>query len=171
MSRWTESEFQRVAMNTKLANRTVLACMDVLVDGMSNIDAAAKHKMDPPQISRGIGVLNDKRKKMVMDAQVLEHDDVILKYAAEQAAKNLLGPGLAIGDAVPGKVYEGPVAVITPGFMVQKVGRGGVMHDLGNFEKVPAINIPLVISYPKDGGRAVVTLAGLANEVVRNVSR
>jgi hypothetical protein len=171
MSRWTESEFQRVAMGTKLSGRTLAACSSVLVDGMSGIDAAAQHKMTTPQISRGIGVLRDQREQIVTDAKVLRLDDVILKYAAEKAAKNLLGPGLAIGDALPGKAYEGPMIVNTPGFMVQKVGRGGVMHDLGKFEQMPVINIPLVIAYPKDGGKAVVTLVGLANEQVRDISR
>lgn len=51
---WTEDEFQRVANTTRLSNRTLAACHDVLVGGVPSVDAATRHGVVPPQVSRGL---------------------------------------------------------------------------------------------------------------------
>lgn len=156
MSLWTESEFQRVALTTKLSERTLAACRDVLIEGASGIDAAATHKMFPAQISRAIGVLRDKQASMIESAKTMNEGAHLLKFTAAQAAKKIVGPGLAINDAELGKIYVGQVIVITHGFVVQKVGQSGVMHDLGNLEKMPPLNVSLTITYPKYSDKASV---------------
>lgn len=157
MNPWTEAEFQRVAIRTRLSDRTLAACKEVLVDGISGIDAAAKHKTFPAQISRAIGVLREKQAGMLESAQALQSGEELLKLTAAQVAKNILGHDLFVKDAVPGQTYEGPVIVNTHGFAVQKVGRSGVLHDLGKLLNAPPINVSLSIAYPARGGKAVVT--------------
>lgn len=54
---WTEDEFKRVAATTQLSSRTLAACHDVLVGGVSIGDAAARHGLITPQVSRGIKII------------------------------------------------------------------------------------------------------------------
>jgi hypothetical protein len=54
---WTEDEFKRVAATTQLSSRTLAACHDVLVGGVSIGDAAARHNLITPQVSRGIKII------------------------------------------------------------------------------------------------------------------
>lgn len=154
---WTEADFQRVAHNTKLGERTKEACRSVLVDGVSGVDAAAKHKVFAAQISRGLATLRERKQKMVQSAVSLQENTALLRFTAGQVAKAMFGEGLVVEDAQPGKQYEGPVVVNSHGFVVQKVGRSGVVHDLGNLDKLPVLNSPLTISYPKGSGQATVT--------------
>lgn len=175
MSLWTEPEFQRIALGTKLmerrSERTLAACREVLVEGVSGVDAAARHKMFPAQISRALGVLRDKQADMVKSAEALKSDGALLKFTAAQVAKSMVGDGLVIEDAEPGKAYEGPVIVNTHGFVVQKVGRGGVIHDLGKLERMPPLNVSLSIVYLKNDEKAVVTEKSLANEQGKDLGR
>ncbi len=54
---WTEDEFKRVAATTQLSSRTLAACHDALVCGVSIGDAAARHGLITPQVSRGLKIL------------------------------------------------------------------------------------------------------------------
>lgn len=153
---WSPEDFQRVAVSTKLSARTLAACRDVLVDGKSGVDAAAEHGMPPPQISRGLKILRDRQEEMIKSAKYLTQDTNLLKFTAEQVAKNIIGDEFEIEDAQPGKRYEGMPVVNTHGFFVQRVGRSGVIHDVGKLDQVPAMNSRVRIEYPKDGGLAKV---------------
>lgn len=171
MSLWTDPEFQRSALGTRLSDRTLAACRAVLVDGLSGVEAAAAHKMFPAQISRALGVLRDKQAEMINSAKTRKDDGALLKFTAEQIAKGMVGDGLEIVDAKPGKTYEGPVIVNTHGFLVQKVGRRGVIHDLGEFDKMPPANVPLSITYPAGKGKAHVNEMSTAPERGKDVER
>lgn len=162
MSLWAESEFQRVALSTKLSERTLAACHDVLVDGLSGVDAAARHKMFPAQISRSIGKLKDMQLSMVETAEAVLDEVTLLKYTAHQVAKTLMGEA-AVMDAQPGQSYDGWILASTPGFLIQKVGRVGVVHDLGNIEEMPKPNSATVISYPENGMKAVLSDSALVD--------
>ena len=162
MSLWPEVEFQRVALSTKLSERTLAACHDVLVDGMSGVDAAARNKMFPAQISRAVGTLRDKQLSMVELAETLKDEGALLKFTAHQVAKTLMGEA-AVLDAIPGQSYDGWIVASTPGFLIQKVGRCAVVHDLGNFEEIPKPNSATVISYPDNGMKAVLSESALVD--------
>lgn len=60
---WTEDEFQRVATKTTLPNRTLMACKDILVGGISSTVAAKQHSVLPPEISRGLKSLRNKKRE------------------------------------------------------------------------------------------------------------
>ena len=162
MSLWPAVEFQRVALSTKLSERTLAACRDVLVDGMSGVDAAARHKMFPAQISRSIGKLRDMQLSMAEIAEAVFDEGTLLKFTAHQVAKTLMGEA-AVLDALPGQSYDGWIVASTPGFLIQRIGRVAVVHDLGNFEEIPKPNNATVISYPDNGMKAVLSESALVD--------
>lgn len=170
MSLWPDTEFQRVGKSTKLSARTLAACRDVLVEGMPGVDVAAQHAIKPAQISRALGVLRDRRDEISKSAELLKSETEVLKTTAAQVAKNIAGDGLVIVDAQAGQVYEGKMIVNTHGFMVQQIGRTGIMHDLGNLEKMPTLNTLLTIAYPASGGKALVR-EDLGSEQARGLGR
>ena len=51
---WAEADFQRATVNTKISNRTVAACRDVLVDNASIGAAAITHQILPGQIYKAL---------------------------------------------------------------------------------------------------------------------
>lgn len=157
MTPWTLAELDRYAFGIKLSERSLAACKDVLVEGLSGVEAAARHKMFSAQISRSIGILEKNKARMLESAETLKDESALLKYTAAQVAKNMVGAGLKIEDAEPGNSYEGPIIVATHGFVVQKVGRGATMHDLGTLSRLPEPNTPVVITYPINGDKAIVT--------------
>lgn len=147
MSLWTEEEFQRAALQTRLKDSTKAACRMVLVQGVKGGEAAAEHKIFQSQLSRGLALLKEKQSEMSQSAQALQSAETLGKMTAIQIARNLLGVGLGVDDAEPGNSYEGPVIVNNSGFLIQKVGRSGVAHDLGKLDKNPPLNVPIVIQY------------------------
>lgn len=155
-SLWPEAEFQRVAISTKLSERTLAACRDVLVHGVAGIDSASTHGLKSSAISRGLGVLRDRREEISKSAGVFLNEGLLLRFAAAEAAKQFAGDGLTIVDAHPGFKYEGKIVAATHGFAVQQQGRFGIMHDLGNLDRIPTINTLLTIDYPIDGSKASV---------------
>lgn len=157
MSLWTEEEFQRIAGTTKLSARTLLGCHDVLVDGMAGVDVAALHGLFPAQISRGIAGLREKQAKLEEIEQVKLQAKEAEKSFAVEAARVAVGKNLKVEDAEPGWSYEGAGIVQVGGFLVQKVGRIGVVHDLGKLQLVPKMNVSVTIEYPHDGKLAVVS--------------
>lgn len=58
---WSDTEFRRVAAKTKLSNRTLKACREVLVLGTSPQAAAAKVQVSQAQVSLGLGLLRHNR--------------------------------------------------------------------------------------------------------------
>lgn len=157
MSLWTEEEFQRIAGATKLSARTLLGCHDVLVDGVAGVDAAALHGLFPAQISRGISGLREKQVKLEEIEQVKLQAKGVAKSFAVGEARLVVGKDLKIEDAVPGGDYFGPGIVQVSGFFVQRVGKIGVVHDLGKLQQVPKLDVRLEINYPKNGGLAIVS--------------
>lgn len=53
-SAWTEADFLRATVNTKISKRTVAACRDVLVDNASIGAAAITHQILPGQICKAL---------------------------------------------------------------------------------------------------------------------
>lgn len=168
MAIWTKDEFHRVAAKTELSKRTLAACLDVLVNGMTGGEAAALHDMKAPQISRGLGTLRERQQELKAEAELLMGEGELLKSKnkayVSQLAKNIVGDGLTISDAEPGKVYEGRAIVDEHGLVVQQVGRVGVVHDHRNLESIPVLGSMLTIAYSKDGGRASVVNGALSAE-------
>jgi hypothetical protein len=159
MSLWSETEFQRIAAGTKLSERTLEACHDVLVDGVPGADVARKRNLLHAHISRSINSLRGKQMEMVDSATALVSDTTVLfKFAVLQMAKQTVGAGFDVRDASPGHTYEGPVVVNSHGFLVQRIGPTGVLHDIGALERLPSANSVLRITYPYDGvGKASVS--------------
>jgi len=155
MERWTEDEFRRVALNTRISKRTLDACKDVLVDGLSGVAAADKHKMFAPQISRAITTLREKQAEMMEFASVSKDADEMRQYVATEVARTLYGQDFQCALAQPGQAYEGPLVVQSTGYLVQKVGRIGILHDQVRFSNdPPPLHTDLRIAYDKNGGLA-----------------
>ncbi|KRH79553.1 hypothetical protein FERRO_06210 [Ferrovum sp. JA12] len=57
---WTEADFQRAIVNTKISIRTVAACRDVLVDNASIGAAAITHQILPGQIYKALPELRER---------------------------------------------------------------------------------------------------------------
>ena len=54
MTKWSEAEFDRYAIGTKITERTLDACRDVLVNQVPGVEAARTRKLFPGQVSRAI---------------------------------------------------------------------------------------------------------------------
>jgi len=152
--KWTEEDFQRVALSTKLSEKTLAACRDVLVEGKSGVDAAMLHGVLPAQVSRGKKNLEERLQELSANVEKMSNSREAMKEYAIREAK-LFAAGLArVEEAVPGGRYEGPGVLSTPGFIVQRVGRDLIVHDLGKLSQTPNLHSRLEIEYPKDGGMA-----------------
>lgn len=157
MDLWTEHEFRRVAITTRISPRTLEACKAVLVDGVSGQQAASTHKMFASQLSRALTSLREKRAENLKSAAVRENAEELQEFVAAEVGRALYGRDFQSMIAEPGQTYEGPIVAQTSAFLVQKVGRSGVLHDLGKFESIPQLNIDLQIAYGEKGDRAVVS--------------
>lgn len=151
MERWNENEFRRVAQTTRISTRTLDACKDVLVDGMSGTAAAEKHRMFPAHVSRALTTLRDKQADLMKFATVRKDSDEMLQYMASEVAKHLYGQDFESKLAQPGQTYEGPIVVRGKGYLVQKVGRGGILHDIAHFDHIPPLQQDLRIDYDSLG--------------------
>lgn len=159
--RWTEKEFDRTVEHSRLGEKMVAACRDVLTLGMTGVEAAQKHSVLPPHISRGLKALREKREELrahdIENANALKAMDAVtdisslLKAAAREAAQSIKGSGWIIRDSEPGQVYQGAGVVKAGGFFVQDIGRVGVVHDLKNLEIEPVLGKSLEITYPNEG--------------------
>jgi hypothetical protein len=156
MSAWPEDEFQRVALSTKLAKRTIEACHQVLVLEQDGSVVAKALGLFPAQISRGIGILKEKQAELVESVENMRDSTQSLREFAIEEAKALVRGDWGVKDGVQGERYEGLVIMRTPGFVVQKVARDLVVHDLGRLQEVPVMTKPQEIDYPADGGKASV---------------
>ena len=153
---WTDEEFDRVA---RVANRTVktlAACRDVLVEGMSGVNAARKHQTFAAHISRAVHALNEQKALLELSDKKSVEQLAVLKTEVGLSAKRLLGPGLLIAEAVSGNTYDGPVVAQEDRFFVQHIGRFGVIHDQENLNRPLHLNVNTVITYPLDGLKASV---------------
>lgn len=154
---WSELEFQRVAINTRLGESSLNACREVLVKGELGTDVAVRYSIFASQLSRSLGVLRDKQAEMAENFSELIDDRVKLKTMINQVAKAVIGKKVLIIDAEPGKIYIGALVANVSGFVVQKSGLTAIVHDLGRFENVPPLHSMLTIQYPKDRGKVVVS--------------
>lgn len=164
MDRWTENEFRRVAQTTRISSRTLEACKDVLVDGVPGTAAAEKHKMFPAHVSRALTTLRDKQAELMKFATVRKDSDEMLQYMASEVAKHIYGQDFESRLAQPGQTYEGPMVVQSKGYMVQKVGRSGVLHDIANFDRVPPLKQNLRIDYDTQGQLTKVALLDVSDK-------
>lgn len=146
MERWTEVELQRVSRETRIQQRTLDACRDVLVEGMTVSESAAKHQMFQPQISRALTKLRDTQAQIGLRVD----RENLLETVAVGVGKALLGPNSTIERAQPGRIYDGLVLAITDAFVVQQSGRSGVIHDKGSFERN---------QHPKQGEKVRISVA------------
>lgn len=169
---WSESDFQRVAKQTRLSERSLFACHQVLVHGVSSVLAAAEQQVFPSALSRAIGVMRDKHESMVEVANQLKEDNVLFKTTAIQVAKSIVGDNLGISDAVIGRVYEGRGISNINGYFVQKISpTTAVIHDISRLNVEPAMNALLSIAYPGYGKKAIVTNVDLAEEKSSDLGR
>lgn len=154
MSAWSDEEFQRVALSTKMAKRTLDACKEVLVNGRDGKDVADEKGMLPGQISRGIKLLRETQVEMVESVKKMRRSTESLRSYAIDSARALVRGNWGVKDAEPGNRYEGVCIMQTPGFMVQQVDRDLVVHDLGKIDTALVMMKELAIDYPADGGMA-----------------
>lgn len=156
MSLWDKTEFDAIAASTRLSDRTIKACAEVLVNGKSGVEAAELHEIFPAAISRGLKTLRERHAELQKQAEIRKDTKDTLKTAVVQSTREMVGDQFVIRDADMGQEYEGVGILKKDGFLVQKVGIGGVIHDLGRLMKVPQEGAYLKISYPKSGGLAEV---------------
>lgn len=145
-----------MALNTRISDRILDACKDVLVEGMSGVDAAEKHQVFASQISRALTNLRDKHAKVMESASVSKDADVMQQYIATELARTLVGKDFQCALAQPGQTYDGPLVGQTAVYVVQKVGRQGVLHDLARFSVHPPLQQNLRIAYDKGSNQATV---------------
>ncbi len=173
--KWEKIEFDRVANETRLGKSMIAACRDVLVDGTTGAEAAKKHDVLPPHISRSLKVLREKREELRMSdletAKALRVMGVatkqlvvpetgpdmssVLNAAAREAAQSIKGVGWVIREGAPGQSYEGSGVVKVGGFFVQDIGRIGIIHDLKNLDVEPVLGKRWEISYSSNGKGSV----------------
>jgi hypothetical protein len=170
MMLWSETEFDRVSKGTRLSIRSLNACRDVLVNGVSPGIAAREHKMFAAAVSRSLGLLREKQAEIQLGAQAYIENNMNLKIAAELVARALMGTGAMLFDPSPGQNYEGQVLAVQHGFAIQKIGMFAALHDLGVLPELPKVGDKVSITYPRDGGRPVMvdlTKKGVRSEIGR----
>lgn len=173
MSRWTEEEFQRVAISTKLSSRTLAACRDVMVNGLSGVDAGRVHDVLPAQISRATSSLRAKHEDIEKGGSLLKSHVNNMKSYAIDYAKKLATGNYVVAEPVAGERYDGSILIAIPGFIIQKVTEPIhklVVHDLGRLDVAPDSRKPVSIDYPHDGGTAKVTVVNLKKSIARESS-
>ena len=156
MKLWEEGEFERIAIRTKLSDRTLLGCRKVLVDGLEGIVAAKETSLAAPQISRGLKILKEKQQEMVKEAMTILQEGNFIKQVVVELAKAIAGEGFEIKDAEAGKKYDGPIILNKNGFVVQRVGRESILHDLGKLQSIPVPGNKVSIDYSASGKKASV---------------
>jgi hypothetical protein len=154
MARWTEDEFQRVAVTTRITPRTLAACKDVLVHGIPGSVAAERHKMFTSQLSRAMSTLKEKHTEVTAVVAVRDDAERLQQYTAVEVGKALFGRAFESKVAEAGQVYEGQIVAQTAAYLIQRVEGHGVLHDLARFASVPPLNVSLRISYPVQQGTA-----------------
>lgn len=153
---WSDTDFQRVAVNTKLSERTIEACRDVLVNGMSGKDAGIKHSVLPAQISRALKTIREDSLNLPNLVIAMQNSVEGMKLFAIQEAKAEFPSFSIIEEIEADKTYLGPIVMKTPGFVVQRTGHSLVVHDIGKLQRSPGMGNILEIEYPKGGGLASV---------------
>lgn len=169
MHQWTDIEFERISISTKLSDRTLAACRDVLIEGMTGKEAAERHKMFPAQISRALGVLRDRREEVRTPTDKEQYD--FKKLLAIRAARELMGESIEVNEPRDGLVYTGPVILNTHGFVVQKVGRSAVIHELSKLQGLPEVKGDVEIHYPTNGMQAPQIKDNSATKELRGIGR
>jgi hypothetical protein len=147
MDHWTEDEFRRAATGTRLSPRSIEACRDVLVEGMTGIAAAARHQMLPAQLSRALGTLRERQADFERLATGRAKSGEMEVFTASEVGRAIYGPGFQSSLPDPHTTYEGPVVGCTPVYLIQKVGRTGILHPLSRLGEVPAVHSNVRISY------------------------
>jgi hypothetical protein len=162
MKRWTEKEFDSVIEHMpRLAENTVKACREVLVNGLTGAEASRITGVLPPHISRALAKLGVKREELhenllnqAKSLKVMNNAasiDSILRVAAMEAARSIKGQDWIIRQAQPGQTYEGNGVVMTGGYFVQDVGRVGVLHHVHNLNVEPILGKRIEIQYSEQG--------------------
>jgi hypothetical protein len=154
MGPWTQDEFLRAAVTTRINPRTLDACRDVLVEGLGTSAAAEKHKMFAAQVSRALTTLREKHAASMEVHAGRENDAELQVRLATYVGKAVMGDRFESVPAEVGRSYEGPVVGQTAAFLVQRVGQQGVLHDLAKLASVPALHSDVTIAYPENGERA-----------------
>lgn len=159
----TKEEFLKAVQLTKLADRTVAGCECVLVQGLSNVKAGEVVGVLPEQISRGLKLIRARHAELQTLQQEAENKlkekKESIKADVVQAARGIAFENMTISDAEPGNEYTGRVILKDQGFLVQRMARHGIIHDLGKMSKVPKIDSFVSISYPAEKGLATVVAA------------
>jgi len=110
--------------------------------------------MFPAQVSRALTALREKHAASMEVETGRENDAELQARIARYVGKAVMGQGFKSSPAEIGKIYDGPVIAQTAGYLVQKVGRHGVLHDLAKLANVPALNQEVTIVYPENGDKA-----------------
>ena len=152
---WNDTDFQRVVNSTKLSNRTIEACRDVLVNGLSGIEAGDKHNVLPAQISRALKTIREQAVGMPdIVKSMIDSAGAMKAYAITEAKIDY--PALDVEEIQLDKTYSGPIVMKAPGYVVQRSDRTLVAHEVSKLERSPVGNSDLNITYPKSGGLASV---------------
>lgn len=152
MNLWSDTDFMQVALGSKMDQRLMAACRDILVAGLSPADAATKHQMFMSAIDRATGTLRETQDRQIDPAVPDLATREFMKLTAIQAARNIVGQAFPVREAKPGGLYLGPVITNTQGFVVQKTGRSCVIYDLDQFQDPPRMGETLYIEVPVLGG-------------------
>ncbi len=153
MNQWAEVEFERVSRGTRLSDRTLVACREVLVDGKSQGLVAREHNMFPAQISRSLATLRDKQEEMKVEAKAFIKTQLTLKVAAEVLARKIMGEGAQLFAPEAGQEFEGQIVAVDHGYAIQKIGRCAALHDVGRLPESPKVGDNILVNYPRDGAR------------------
>lgn len=152
---WNDTDFQRAVNSTKLSEKTIETCRDVLVNGLSGVEAGDKHNVFPAQISRALKLIREQAINAPdIVKSMIDSSSAMKSYAISEAKVDY--PSLEVAEIELDKTYSGPVVMKAPGYVVQRSGRSLVAHDISKLERSPSMSSDLAITYPKNGALASV---------------
>jgi predicted DNA-binding protein (UPF0251 family) len=152
-----EEDFMELVKNTRLSRTSRDAARLVLVEGLSQTEAATSCNLSKQRINAIVGtVRRAERQALGVAGSNALVAAIEASYAfAVKAARDELGDQVRIETPAETTRTVGPVIARTDFHLVQLLGRDSVViHELAKLDQVPAIGKSAKIQY--EGGRGVV---------------
>lgn len=155
-----DKEFNALAGATQLSTNSREAARLVLVEGQSQIEAAAAMQLSKQRMTQIIGVIRkvqaeQQQKPVPSHSQAVEAIEASYAFAVK-ASRDQYGDDVRIDAPGDGKRSTGNVVSRTDFHLVQFTGKDTVViHELAKLARVPALGQTVAIQYSNGRGEII----------------
>ena len=140
-------EFEKLARQTLLGERSLQAARMVLVEGMRQSDVCRETGILAQQLSRALKVL---------EREATENPLVVSRALAVKQLRDLKGDDAVVKTPRANELTVGRIVLKTDHHLVQAIGKDHYMlHQLSCLERVPAVGKRVELRY-RDGMASIV---------------